>query len=170
MKPIPEAARGGLMIETAEEVQSRKTARELLRFLEEMMRTIARVDLGEPGASQLTLLEMRILIALGEAGEALRIRDIASLTAASAGETGQAAERLRVIGLSERAGGGRGEERAFAITGRGRRLLGSLDSSRQAAVERFIARLGRRERLRLEGAAHLLGRDLDRLSEGMFPA
>jgi DNA-binding MarR family transcriptional regulator len=157
------------MSETTED-QSRKTAKELLRFLEEMMRTIARVDLGEPGAAQLTLLEMRILIALGETGRALRIRDLAELTEASAGQSGQAAERLRGLRLAERAGGGRGEERAFAITGRGRRLLRAIDASRQAAVERFIARLGRRERLRLEGAAHLLGRDLDRLSEGMFPA
>ena len=33
------------MIETAEVEVSRRTARELLRFLEEMMRTIAQVDL-----------------------------------------------------------------------------------------------------------------------------
>jgi DNA-binding MarR family transcriptional regulator len=156
------------MIETAQSVEGRKTARELLRFLEEMMRTIARVDLGDPGAAQLTLLEMRILMALAEAGRALRIEEIACAAETSAGQSGQAADRLRGLGLAERAGGGRGEERAFAITLRGRRLLRSLEAGRQAAVERFIARLGRSERLRLEGAAHLLGSDLDRLSAGML--
>jgi DNA-binding MarR family transcriptional regulator len=158
------------MTDTAEVVEGRKTARELLRFLEEMMRTIARVDLGEPGAAQLTLLEMRILLAIGEAGRALWIGEIASVSETSAGQSSQAADRLRGLGLAERAGGGRGEERAFAITLRGQRLLRSLEAGRQAAVEGFIARLGRAERLRLEGAAHLLGRDLDRLSSGMLAA
>ena len=158
------------MIETAEAIESRKTARELLRFLEEMMRTIARVDLGDPGVAQLTLLEMRLLMALGEAGQSLRIDEAAALTETSAGQSGHAADHLRGLGLAERAGGGRGERRAFAISSRGRRLLRSLEAGRQSAVERFIAQLGRPERLRLEGAAHLLGRDLDRLSDGMLPA
>jgi DNA-binding MarR family transcriptional regulator len=156
------------LVENPERDDSRKTARELLRFLEEMMRTIARVDLGEPGAAQLTLLEMRILMTLGEAERAVPIRAVAELSETSAGQSGHAAERLRALGLAARAGGGRGERRAFAITARGRRLLHSLDASRQAAVEGFIARLGRSQRLRLEGAAHLLGRDLDRLSDGML--
>jgi hypothetical protein len=52
------------MIETAQSAEGRKTARQLLLFLEEMMRTIARVDLGDPGVAQLTLLEMRILLVL----------------------------------------------------------------------------------------------------------
>jgi DNA-binding MarR family transcriptional regulator len=158
------------MIETAEAIESRKTARELLRFLEEMMRTIARVDLGDPGVAQLTLLEMRVLMALGEARHSLRIDELAGLIETSAGQSGQAADRLRGLGLAERAGGGRGEKRAFAISSRGRRLLRSLEAGRQSAVERFISQLGRSERLRLEGAAHLLGRDLDRLSEGMLAA
>jgi DNA-binding MarR family transcriptional regulator len=158
------------MIETAEVAESRKTARELLRFLDEMMRTLARVDLGDPGAAQLTLLEMRILMALGEARVALRIRDLAGVTETSTGQSGQAADHLRGLGLAERAGGGRGEERAFALTRRGRRLLRSLEAGHQAAVEGFIARLSRSDRLRLEGAAHLLGRDLDRLSSGMLAA
>jgi DNA-binding MarR family transcriptional regulator len=164
------AVKGVLMIESAEAVESRRTARELLRFLEERMRTIARVDLGDPGVAQLTLLEMRVLMALGEAGQALLIREVAEGTETSAGQSGQAADRLRGLGLAERAGGGRGEERAFAITRRGRHLLRSLEAGRQAAVERFISRLGPSERLRLEGAAHLLGHDLDRLSNGMLAA
>lgn len=155
------------MIET-HEAENRKTARELLRFVEQLMRTIAGVDLGDPGAAQLTLLEMRILLALGDAGEARRVGEIAGLTATSTGQSGQAANRLRGLSLVERVGGGRGEERAFALTRRGRRMLRSLEASRQRAVEGFIARLGRSERLRLEGAAHLLGRDLDRLSNGML--
>jgi DNA-binding MarR family transcriptional regulator len=158
------------MIETAQSAEGRKTARQLLLFLEEMMRTIARVDLGDPGVAQLTLLEMRILLVLGEAGRALQIGEVAQASEISAGQSGQAADRLRGLGLAERVGGGRGEERAFAITARGRRLLRSLEASRQAAVERFIAGLGRSERLRLEGAAHLLGRDLDRLSSGLLAA
>ena len=156
------------MIETAEVVESRKTARELLRFLEEMMSTIARVDLGDPGVAQLTLLEMRILMTLGEAGHAIPIAEVAAISETSAGQSGQAADRLRGLGLAERSGGGRGEERAFAITRRGLRLLRSLEAGRQAAVERFISRLGRPERLRLEGAAHLLGHDLDRLATEML--
>jgi DNA-binding MarR family transcriptional regulator len=156
------------MIETAEVAESRKTARELLRFLEEMMRTIARVDLGDPGVAQLTLLEMRILMALGEDGGALSINDVAELTETSVGQSGQAADRLRALGLTERAGGGRGDRRAFAISTRGRRLLQSIEASRQSAVERFIGRLGKSERLRLEGAAHLLGPDLDRLAGPML--
>jgi DNA-binding MarR family transcriptional regulator len=158
------------MIEAADAIESRKTARELLRFLEEMMRTIARVDLGDPGVAQLTLLEMRVLLGLGEAGHALRIDEMSALTQTSAGQTGQAVDRLRGLGFAERAGGGRGEDRAFAIARRGRRLLHSLEAGRQAAVERFISHLGRSERLRLEGAAHLLGSDLDRLSDGMLAA
>lgn len=155
------------MIET-QEAENRKTARELLRFLEELMRTIAGVDLGDPGAAQLTLIEMRILLALGEAGEAREVGEIAGLTETSTGQSSQAANHLRGLGLVERVGGGRGEERAYAITRRGRRMLRSLEASRQRAVEGFIARLGRSERLRLEGAAHLLGRDLDGLSNGML--
>jgi DNA-binding MarR family transcriptional regulator len=158
------------MIETAQSVERRKTARQLLRFLEEMMRTIARVDLGDPGVAQLTLLEMRILLVLGEAGRALPIGELAAISETSAGQSGQAADKLRGLGLAERGGGGRGDERAFAITIRGRRLLRSLEAGRQAAVERLISGLGRSERLRLEGAAHLLGRDLDRLSSGMLAA
>ena len=158
------------MIETAQSAEGRKTARQLLLFLEQMMRTIARVDLGDPGVAQLTLLEMRILLVLGEAGRALQIGEFAQASEISAGQSGQAADRLRGLGLAECVGGGRGEERAFAITARGRRLLRSLEAGRQAAVERFIAGLDRSERLRLEGAAHLLGRDLDRLSSGLLAA
>jgi DNA-binding MarR family transcriptional regulator len=158
------------MIETAEVAERRRTARELLRFLEEMMRTIAQVDLGDPGVAQLTLLEMRILMVLGESGGALTVHAVAAMTETSTGRSGQATDRLRGLGLAERAGGGRGTERAFAISARGRRLLRALEASRESAVERFIARLGRSERLRLEGAAHLLGHDLDRLSGGMLAA
>jgi DNA-binding MarR family transcriptional regulator len=156
------------MIETAQPAEGRKTARELLRFLEEMMRTIARVDIGDPGVAQLTLLELRILMALGDAGKPLPIGEIASISETSLGQSGQAADRLRALGFAERGGGGRGDERAFTITLCGRRVLRSLAAGRQAAVEGFIARLGRSERLRLEGAAHLLSRDLDRLSSGML--
>jgi hypothetical protein len=53
------------------------------------------------------------------------------------------------------------------IASRGRPLLSYLQAARQRAVEGFIARLDETERLRVEGAAHLLGRDLDRLSKGM---
>jgi DNA-binding MarR family transcriptional regulator len=158
------------MIEAAQAEEGRKAARELLRFLEEMMRTVARVDLGDPGVAQLTLLEMRILLLLADAGRALEIGELAAISETSAGQMGQAADHLRGLGLAERLGGGRGAERAFAITARGRRLLRSLEAGRQAAVERFIAGLGHSERLRVEGAAHLLGRDLDRLSSGMLAA
>jgi DNA-binding MarR family transcriptional regulator len=158
------------MIEAAQAEEGRKAARELLRVLEEMMRTIARVDLGDPGVAQLTLLEMRILLLLADAGRAVEIGELAAISETSAGQMGQAADHLRGLGLAERLGGGRGAERAFAITARGRRLLRSLEAGRQAAVERFIAGLGHSERLRVEGAAHLLGRDLDRLSSGMLAA
>jgi DNA-binding MarR family transcriptional regulator len=143
-------------------------ARELLRFLDEVMRAIARAELGDPGVAQLTLVEIRILRALAETGQPASISDLARITKARAGQTGQATARLRGLRLADRAGGGRGAERAFAIAPRGRRLLGYLDSVRQQAVEGFIARLGETERLRVEGAAHLLGRDLDRLSKGML--
>ena len=45
----------------------------------------------------------------------------------------------------------------------------SLEASRQAAIEGFISGLSRTERLRLDGAAHLLG-GLERLSHGMLVA
>jgi hypothetical protein len=154
--------------ERAEE--GRRTARELLGFLDEMMRTIARVELGDPGVARLTLLEIRILRTLADAGRAVSLGELADLSEASSGQTGTAMDRLRTFYLAERAGGGRGWERAFVIARRGRRLLASMEAGRQAAVEGFIARLGNAERLRLEGAAHLLGRDLDRLSEGMLVA
>jgi DNA-binding MarR family transcriptional regulator len=158
------------MTEREKATDGRRMARQLLRFLDEVMQAIARVELGDPGVAQLTLLEMRILRTLAEAGQPLRLVELAHSTEASAGQTGQATDRLRALGLAERAGGGRGRERAFLIARRGRRLLAALDAGRQAALEGFIARLGKAERLRLEGAAHLLGRDLDRLSEGMLSA
>ena len=158
------------MTEIEERGEGRRTARDLLRFLDELMRAIAQVELGNPGVAQLTLLEMRILTGLAEAGKPMRLSDLADRTAVSVGQTGQATDRLRTLRLVQRLGGGRGRDRSFAIDPRGRRLLASLETRRQRAVEGFIARLGGAERLRLEGAAHLLGRDLDRLSEGMLAA
>ena len=156
------------MSTTTQPHEVRATARQLLRFLDEMMRTIVRVELGDPALAQLTLLEMRVLIALGDRESAIALREIAAAAETSVGQAGQASDRLRGRGLVERAGGGRGERRALAITRRGRRLLASLAASRQAGVERFLAELGPSERLRVEGAAHLLGRDLDRLAGGML--
>jgi hypothetical protein len=153
-----------------ESQENGKTARELLRFLDELMCSLARVDLGEPGVAQLTLAEMRILAALAEAGRALSIDELAALSDSSAGEAGQAATHLRHRRLAERVGGGRGQERSFAITLRGRQVLRSVADARSKAVEAFIAQLNDAQRLRLEGAVHLLGRDLDRLSEGMLAA
>ena len=158
------------MTEREERSDRRRTARDLLRFLDELMRAMARVELGNPSVAQLSLLEMRILSSLAEAGEPVRLSDLADRTAVSAGQTGQATDRLRTLRLVQRLGGGRGRERSFAIAPGGRHLLASLEARRQRAVEGFIARLGGAERLRLEGAAHLLGRDLDRLSEGMLAA
>jgi DNA-binding MarR family transcriptional regulator len=155
----------------AEQVSDgRKMARELLRFLDKMMQAIARAELGDPGVAQLTLLEMRILTSLAEAGRPIQLGELADLGEASIGQTGHVMDRLRRRGLAERAGGDRGRDRAFVIARAGRRLLGSLETARRRAVEAYITRLSKAERLRLEGAAHLLGRDLDRLSEGMLSA
>jgi DNA-binding MarR family transcriptional regulator len=160
-----------LMIETAkQQAPEGKTAAELLRFLNEMMRAMARVDLGDPGVAQLTFLEMRILVTLGECGRAIEIHELAQLSHTSLGQSGQACDALRGRGLADRAGGGRGPERALVITAGGRRLLASLEATRRAAVESLISGLGRSERLRLDGAAHLLGHDLERLSRGMLAA
>jgi hypothetical protein len=158
------------MTDRANASDGTKMARDLLRFFDEVMRAIAPVELGDPAVAQLTLLEMQVLSALAEAGRPVAVGELAGLTEASLRQTGQATDRLRSLGLAERAGGGRGWEPAFWVARGGRRLLGSLDAGRQAAVEGFIARLGNVERLRLEAAAHLLGRDLDRLSEGMLTA
>jgi DNA-binding MarR family transcriptional regulator len=158
------------MTDTEKANDGQRMARELLRFLDGIMRAIARVELGDPGVARLTLLEMRLLTALAEAGQPMSLVELADLTETGVGQTAQATDRLRALGLAERAGGGRGWERAFLIALRGRRLLDSLEAGRQAAVERFIAGLDKAERLRLEGAAHLLGRDLDRLSKGMLAA
>src|SRR5262245_39414063 len=127
------------MTDTDEAGDGRRIARELLRFLDEVMRAIARVELGDPGVARLTLLELRLLNALGEAREPMSVTELADLTEAGMGETGHATDRLRALGLTERAGGGRGSERAFLVGLRGRRLLNSLEAGRQAAVERFIA-------------------------------
>jgi DNA-binding MarR family transcriptional regulator len=145
----------------------KRAARLLLRFLDDVMRAIARVELGDPGVAQLTLLEMRILTSLAEAGGPTSLSDLARRSEAGTGQTGQATAHLRGLKLAERAGGGRGSEREFVIASRGRQLLSYLQAARQRAVEGFIARLDETERLRVEGAAHLLGRDLDRLSNGM---
>jgi DNA-binding MarR family transcriptional regulator len=158
------------MTDTEKANDGQRMARELLRFLDEIMRAIAGVELGDPGVARLTLLEMRLLTALAEAGQPMSLVELADLTETGVGQTAQATDRLRALGLAERAGGGRGWERAFLIALRGRRLLDSLEAGRRAAVERFIAGLDKAERLRLEGAAHLLGRDLDRLSKGMLAA
>jgi DNA-binding MarR family transcriptional regulator len=147
-----------------------RAARQLVQFLDEVMRAIARADLGNPGIAQLTPVEMRILRALAETGRPASLSDLARVTEAGPGQVGQAAARLRGMRLAERAGGGRGSEREFVIAPRGRRLLGYFEAARQRAVEGFIARLGETDRLRVEGAAHLLGRDLDRLSQGMLEA
>jgi hypothetical protein len=144
----------------------RTAARLLLRFLDDVMRAIARVELGNPGIAQLTLLEMRILTSLDEAGGPTSLSELARRSDAGAGETGHAAAHLRGLKLAEPAGGGRGSDREFVIASRGRRLLSYLHTARQRAVEGFIARLDETERLRVEGAAHLLGRDLDRLEKG----
>jgi DNA-binding MarR family transcriptional regulator len=158
------------MSESEEHSDGRRVACDLLRFLDELMRAIVHVELGSPGVAQLTLLEMRILSSLAEAREPVRLGELAGLTGVSVGQTGQATARLRTLRLVERVGGGRGKERAVAIALRGRRLLSSIAAGRQKALESFIAGLGKAERLRLEGATHLLGRDLDRLSEGMLVA
>jgi DNA-binding MarR family transcriptional regulator len=163
--------RGAAMIEAEQTQEVRTTARELLRFLDEVMRAIARVDVGDAAAAaQLTLLEMRMLLTLAESGKAMALREIAGAIQASAGRSGQASDRLRGRGLVERAGGGRGHERAFMITLRGRQLIGSLEASRETAVAHFISGLGRSERLRIEGATHLLGRGLDHRESGMLAA
>jgi DNA-binding MarR family transcriptional regulator len=158
------------MIQTSARPNDGSTARELLRFLDELMRAVVRVDLGDPGIAQLTLLEMRVLVALGEAGRALEIRELAGLTGASVGETGQACHSLRAREFVERAGGGRGPERALRIATQGRRILASLRANREAAVEGFVEGLSGPDRLRLDGAAHLLGGGLERLSRGMLAA
>jgi DNA-binding MarR family transcriptional regulator len=154
----------------AQQAETKKVAQELLRFLEEMMEAIVRVDLGDPAVAQLTLLELRLMLALGEAREAISLRDLAECAGTSVGEGGHATERLRSRGLAERRGGGRGAERTFAITRRGRTLLRSLEAGRERAVEGLISRLAPTERLRVEGAAHLLGHDLDRLAGGLLAA
>src|SRR3954447_6263610 len=126
------------MAKTAEpQREDGRTARELLRFLNEMMRTIAQVDLGQAGIAELTLLELRVLVAVGESGQAMEIRELAELGETSVGQSSQACHGLRSRGLIDRAGGGRGPERTVAISSRGRRLLSSLAASRQVAVEGF---------------------------------
>src|SRR5262245_41211725 len=101
------------MTDSDEAGDVRRLARELLRFLDEVMRAIARIELGDPGVARLTLLELRLLTALAETGEPMSVIELSDLTEAGVGETGQATHRLRVLGLTERAGGGRGWERAF---------------------------------------------------------
>jgi hypothetical protein len=55
------------MTVSGQTTETRRTAGELLRFLERMMDAIVRVDLGDPAVAQLTLLELRILMVLGAA-------------------------------------------------------------------------------------------------------
>jgi hypothetical protein len=71
------------MTEKEERSDRPRTARDLLRFLDELLRAIARVELGNPGVAQLTLLEMRILTSLAEAGKPVRLSDLADRTAVS---------------------------------------------------------------------------------------
>ncbi len=149
---------------------NRQTARELARFLDRVMGAIARVELGDAGIAPLSLVEIRILIVLADRPTPLSIGELAALAALSVGRSGQAAARLTALGLAERVGGGRGSDRTIALTGGGRRLLGRHQAARERAIEGFIARLGESERLRLEGAVHLLGRDLDRLADRMLGA
>src|SRR4029450_10218241 len=95
------------MIDAERTGDGRKMARELLGFLDELMQAFARVDLGDPGAAQLTLLEMRILTSLAEAGRPIRLSELADLGGAGIGQTGQAMDRLRSRGLAKRADGDR---------------------------------------------------------------
>jgi DNA-binding MarR family transcriptional regulator len=142
----------------------------LARFIDRVMGAMERIDLGDAGIAQLSLLEMRMLMALADRGTPLSLAQLAGLAALSVGRSGQAAARLTGLRLTERVGGGRGPERTIALTRRGRRHLGRFDTARETAIEAFIASLGESERLRLEGAVHLLGRDLDRFSDGMLAA
>lgn len=155
---------------SGETTETRRTAGELLRFLERMMDAIARVDLGDSAVAQLTLLELRVLIVLGGAPRPTTIREIALEGETSVAQSGHATGRLRARGLAERRGGGRGDDRAFSLTGKGVQLLRSLDAGRQSGVEMLISSLAPSDRLRLEGAAHLLGTDLDRLGAGVLAA
>jgi hypothetical protein len=147
----------------------RRMARDLLRFFDEVMRTIARVELGDPAVAQLTLLEMQVLTALAEAGRPVAVGELAGLTEASLRQTGKqridfAAWVWRSGPAAAGAGSGRSRSRGVAD-------VSGIAGRRSASGGRgLIARLGNVERLRLEAAAHLLGRDLDRLFEGMLTA
>jgi DNA-binding MarR family transcriptional regulator len=158
------------MTVSGQTTETQRTAGELLRFLERMMEAIVRVDLGDPAVAQLTLLELRVLMVLGGARRPRTIREVALEEETSMAQTGHATERLRARRLAERRGGGRGEDRAFSLTRRGAQLLRSLETGRQGAVEALISSLAPSERLRLSGAAHLLGTDLDRLGAGAIAA
>lgn len=158
------------MMVSKQTTDARRTAGELLGFLERMMEAIVRVDLGDPAVAQLTLLELRILMVLDGAREPRTIREVALEVETSAAQSGHATERLRARGLAERRGGGRGQDRAFSLTRHGAQLLRSLEAGRQGAVETLISSLAPSERLRLEGATHLLGHDLDRLGAGALGA
>jgi DNA-binding MarR family transcriptional regulator len=169
-RAIKSEGEGGSMMVSGQTTQTRRTAGEILRFLDRMMDAIVRVDLGDSGVAQLTLLELRTLMVLGGARRPMTIREIALEGETSIAQSGQATGRLRSRGLAERRGGGRGDDRAFSLTRRGGQLLGSLEAGRQSAVEMLISSLTPSDRLRLEGAAHLLGSDLDRLGAGVLAA
>lgn len=156
------------MTEEEEARDIRSLARRLTSIFDELLRSVARVDPGQPEAAQLTLQQIQILLALEEAPGASSLHALAASADLSVGQIGQVAVRLIGLRLVERVGGGRGPDRTFTLTSQGRRVLRQLESARARALEGFVARLNERERMRMQGAVHLLGGDLDRLSRGIF--
>ena len=61
---------------TQQQSEARSTARELLQFLEEMMNALVRVDIGDPAVAQLSLLELRVLMVLGDSAQATTWRPV----------------------------------------------------------------------------------------------
>lgn len=151
--------------------KARKMARELTPVLDGLTRSLTVQDPPPPrGVEGLTLLDMRILLALQDAHWPLSISEVANRCQLSPRQAGQAAGHLAGRGLVTRSGGGGGATGMVTLGPSARQLLMELEAARLGALESFISQLGPSERLRLEGALHLLGNGLDRAGRGMLAA
>lgn len=153
---------------TEQQAATRRTAHGLLCFLDEMMQVIVRVEVSDPDVAPLSVLELSLLMAIAEASAPATVRELAEQSGMSLTQCEDVKEELKKKRLTERISDARGTDRGLSLTPRGRQLLQTLEADRQGALEDLIAQLAPADRLRVEGATHLLGHDLDRLSGGML--
>jgi DNA-binding MarR family transcriptional regulator len=116
---------------------------------------------SDEATDNFNIAELHLLHALEATGGEASADELRRSAGLEAVPAARGLARLRGTGLVEG-----GKRNLFVLTVRGRAMLERMRQARVRALERFVAALAPTERMRLEGALHLLGDDLDRLSRG----